>query len=322
MADPHRTESVLTELDPGATDDKARHTRTIESTADSGHAGRRVAAMSLLATVALVVTIAAQGNPVQLSGPAEDAERIGRLTASGVRIERAPVTAWFSSGAMTSEEMQSVVERLVREVAALESFVHAPRRWQNPRQRSFTYFFDDAAFFIPHATINRQVLVPVGRLRDGKAPLLHETTHALLTPPQGRRPLAWLSEGIAAYVAKSVSAETGMPEGDALDIGEIAELDAKCAAGLASEQGPRILPFIGSPADLQALYAMEPAAQVRQAFYGCSASFTKYLVQQFGIERVVDLLPENDPRRKLEDLSKTKMPDLVGRWRAAIRTIQ
>jgi hypothetical protein len=109
-----------------------------------------------------------------------------------------------------------------------------------------------------------------------------------------------------------------MLEGDALDIGEIAELDARCATGVSSEQGPRILPFVGSPANLQALYAMEPAHQVRQVFYGCSASLTKYLVQQFGIERIVDLLPESDPHKKLEDMSRLKMADLRARWMATI----
>jgi hypothetical protein len=293
---------------------------SFDRTARSTAIGRRIAAAVLIASAVCAVTVAAQRGPAQnqLSGPAEDAERIARLTASGVRIERGAITAWFSSGAMTPEEMQGVVERLLAGVTALESFVQTPRRWQNSRQRGVTYFFDNAPFFIPHATINRQVLVPVSRLRDGKAPLLHETTHALLTPPQGRRPLAWLTEGIAAYVAKSVSAENGMLEGDALDIGEIAELDARCATGVSSEQGPRILPFVGSPANLQALYAMEPAHQVRQVFYGCSASLTKYLVQQFGIERIVDLLPESDPHKKLEDMSRLKMADLRARWMATI----
>jgi hypothetical protein len=287
-------------------------------TARSTGIWRQIATVIFFTSVACAVMVAAQRSSAQnqLSGPAEDAERIARLTAGGVRIERGAVTAWFSSGAMTAEEMQGVVERLVTGVAAIESFVRTPRRWQTSRQRGVTYFFDDAPFFIPHATINRQVLVPVSRLRDGKAPLLHETTHALLTPPQGRRPLAWLTEGIAAYVAKSVSAEKGMKEGDALDIGAITELDAKCATGLSSELGPSILPFIGSPANLQALYAMEPALEVRQVFYGCSASFTKYLVRQFGIERIVDLLPESDPHRKLEDMSRLKMADLRSRWTA------
>jgi hypothetical protein len=33
---------------------------------------------------------------------------------------------------------------------------------------------------------------------------------------------------------------------------------------------------------------------------------------------VVDLLPENDPHKKLEELSRAMMADLRGRWTAAI----
>jgi hypothetical protein len=161
-------------------------------------------------------------------------------------------------------------------------------------------------------------LIPISRLRDGKAPILHETTHAMLTPPQGRRPQAWLTEGIAAYVAKAVSQQKGIPEGDTFEIGEVNEIDAKCAAGLSSSEGPRILPFIGAPGNLPALYAMEPAMAVRKVFYGCSASFTKYLVERLGIDRVVDVLPESDPHKKLEELSNMKMAELRSEWAAKI----
>jgi hypothetical protein len=59
---------------------------------------------------------------------------------------------------------------------------------------------------------------------------------------------------------------------------------------------------------------MEPALQVRTVFYGCAASFTKHLVERFGIERVVDLLPETDPHKKLEDISKMRMAELRSEW--------
>jgi hypothetical protein len=180
------------------------------------------------------------------------------------------------------------------------------------------YFFKDGPFFVPHATVSGQVLIPIVRLRDGQAPLLHETTHALLTLPQGRRPLAWLTEGAAAYVAKAVSAETGIPEGDRFELGDVHALDGTCAAGLSSEQGARVLPFIGAPGSLPALYAMEPALLVRQVFYGCAASFTKFLVERVGIERVIDVLPEADPHRKLEQLAGSSMPALRSAWMAAI----
>jgi hypothetical protein len=250
----------------------------------------------------------------QLSSPAEDAERIGRLTKTGVRLETDRVTAWFSAGAMSQEEMKALVDRLSIGVAKLEAFVHTPRGWQDSGRQPVEYYFDSGAFFIPHATVNRQVLIPISRLRDKKAPILHETTHALLTPPQGRRPLAWLTEGLAAYVAKAVSRETGIQEGDTFEVGEVDELDTKCAARLASSDGARILPFIGATGNLQTLYAMEPAFAVRQVFYGCSASFTKHLVERLGIEAVVDVLPEGDPHSKLEALSKMKMSDLRSEW--------
>lgn len=250
----------------------------------------------------------------QLSSPAEDAERIGRLTKTGVRLETDRVTAWFSAGAMSQGEMKTLVDRLGAGVAKLEAFVRTPRGWQDSRRQPVEYYFDSGAFFIPHATVNRQVLIPISRLRDGKAPILHETTHALLTPPQGRRPLAWLTEGLAAYVAKAVSRETGIQEGDTFEVGEVDELDMKCASRLASADGARILPFIGATGNLQVLYAMEPAFAVRQVFYGCAASFTKHLVERLGIEAVVDVLPEADPHNKLEALSKMKMSDLRSEW--------
>ncbi len=213
--------------------------------------------------------------------------------------------------------MRLLVDRLGKGVEALEAFLHLPRKWQDSQRRRIDYFFDTGGFFIPHAR-NRQVLLPVSRLRDGKAPLLHETTHALLTPPQGRRPFAWLSEGLADYVAKAVSAASGIPEGDVFELGNVQDLDAKCVASLSSPQGTQVLSFIGAPGNLSALYAMEPALQVRQAFYGCSASFTKYLVDRLGIDRVVDLLPENDPHKKLEQLAGVKMAALRSAWMTKI----
>jgi len=49
-------------------------------------------------------------------------------------------------------------------------------------------------------------------------------------------------------------------------------------------------------------------------FYGCAASFTKHFVDRLGIERVVDLLPEADPHKKLEELSKMRMTALRSEW--------
>lgn len=208
-----------------------------------------------------VISRAAQqpSNANQPSSPADDAARMRRLTKSGVKIESDRVTAWFSKDTMSTGEMQDVLRRLETAVTTIETFVHVPRPWQETRRRRVEYFFEEGPFFVPHATINRQVLMPIVRLRDGEAPILHETTHALLTPPQGHRPLVWLTEGVATYVAKAISQEKQIPEGDRFDLGDIGEIDGRCAAGLSSAEGARVRPFIGAPGNLQTLYAMEPA---------------------------------------------------------------
>ena len=66
--------------------------------------------------------------------------------------------------------------------------------------------------------------------------------------------------------------------------------------------------------NLSTLYAMEPVFEVRQTFYGCAASFTKYLVEQIGLERVIDVLPEDDPHKKLEQITRVKIGPLRMSW--------
>lgn len=71
----------------------------------TGKGIRRHIATAILVAAVFAMPAAAQRSAAQnqLSSPAADAERIRRLTASGVRVERGAVTAWFSSNAMTPE---------------------------------------------------------------------------------------------------------------------------------------------------------------------------------------------------------------------------
>jgi hypothetical protein len=275
---------------------------------------RRIALAGICAVLLFSNGVRAQALPSEAS----DAGRVADLMKNGVRLEADGLTAWFAPDALPSEDTKVLLDNMARGLKALEAFLHTPRAWENPRKDRVEYFFVGGPFFVPHVNLKRQVMIPVIRLRDGQAPILHETTHALLPLPQGRRPLAWLTEGVAAYVAKVVSAETGIHDGDTFDNGDVHDLDARCAAGLSSAQGPRIVPFIGAPKNLSVLYAMEPAFLVRQTFYGCAASFTKFLVDKLGIERVVDVLPEADPHKKLESLTGMKMAALRSSWAAKI----
>ncbi|HSB60889.1 MAG TPA: hypothetical protein VLI67_04175, partial [Vicinamibacteria bacterium] len=51
-------------------------------------------------------------------------------------------------------------------------------------------------------TYGRTVLLPLERVRDRRAPYLHETVHALLRTPHRS---AWLTEGLACYLESWVA---------------------------------------------------------------------------------------------------------------------
>jgi hypothetical protein len=174
------------------------------------------------------------------------------------------------------------------------------------------------------------VFIAFPRLQAGGAPVLHETTHVVIYPTaafiaampavldESANGPMWLSEGIATYVGKSVAAETGLPEGDPLDTGSLEELDARCGAALGSPVGAEIAPFIGGVGGPEALNSRQRRLQVAPAFYGCSASFTKFLAGQFGIDAVIDLMPAIDPLAALEKLAGKSVDAVRAEWRKAI----
>ena len=73
-----------------------------------------------------------------------------------------------------------------------------------------------------------------------------------------------------------------------------------------------------SPKAMSREDAMQPGLVVRRVFYGCAASFTKYLVGRLGLERFVDVLPEDDPHETLEAFAGATMASLRSSWMETI----
>ncbi len=261
-------------------------------------------------------------------GPREnDSERVAYLTENGVRVEVGRVVVWLPPDTLSSAERRSLVERLSRGLEAVEGFTYGPRRWQRFRRPRVEYYFHPSRFG-SHANPDGWVFIPFELLQDGRAPILHETTHALLNPPapylpeeyadeeEARAAYAswplWLTEGLTDYIAKTVSAQTGIPEGDVFDLGSADEMDSGCARMLSLPAGAEVMPFIGAPGAPDSL--RQRRREVAPIFYGCAASFSKFLVGLLGIEPIVDLIPEPDPHGKLEELTGMSIEMLRSSW--------
>jgi len=145
------------------------------------------------------------------------------------------VILWFPKS-LQQTDAEALIKRLDPGVAGLWKRV-GTHSWQAVRKGKITYYISDDAF-VSHASGRSAVFIPMARVRDGRAPFLHEATHELLAstrrggrPPIPSRPL-WLTEGLPDYIARLVAADLGTTESGPFDVPMISK-DRRVAAGVA-----------------------------------------------------------------------------------------
>src|SRR5262245_39996263 len=180
-----------------------------------------------------------------LNWAADDGARVETLKKEGSHVDGSHLILWFPPS-LPRADAESLVKRLDPAVAALWRLV-GTHAWQAVPKRRITYYLSDDAF-VAHASGRSAVFVPVARVKDGRAPFLHEATHELLASksgPPGKRPL-WLTEGLPEYIARVAAADVGIVERGPWDTPSIAGIDATCAERAATPDGAAMLPFVGS----------------------------------------------------------------------------
>jgi hypothetical protein len=216
-----------------------------------------------------------------------------------VRYEAERATVYFEAGQFTPEEMQRFVrlaDRGVADVAAYLEAGGAPRvtfhvRSNEPMSRSF----------------RRTVVLPAERVKNDRAPYLHETTHVLVPPRNG---CLWLSEGFASYVQSYVAEHVGGYDGYVFSWGGNGNIDRLARRHLAGERGRAVLPYVGGDGSPPEIW--EERRQVAAPFYVLSHSFVKHLVENAGVNAVKDLLRADDVPAALARATSRS----VAQWKA------
>lgn len=253
---------------------------------------------------------------------------IASLSSGGFATTVGRAIVHLPRDAMSVDEARALAARLNEDIEAIEGYTRSPRAWQRDPAR-IDYYFHPSRFISYARPVFAQVFVALERLQSGRAPLLHETAHVLLSPsadfiiahghfnPENGGP-TWLIEGIATYVAMSVSRLEGIAEGDPLGVGAIDRFDRRCAAGLDTPAGAEVLPFIGVVGTPESLGSMERRPIVGPVFYACSASFNKYLASRIGINALIELVIAKDARAQFEKLTGRNLAALLADWRRQI----
>lgn len=243
-----------------------------------------------------------------------DSLNITLLINNGVKVTDGKIIAWFPKDSLSFPEMHDITSKLNRGIIAVNRFIKAPLSWQVRQPGdSLTYYFRSDRF-VSHASKAGFVSIPFWRIKTGKAPWLHEALHEILDTKTGSwytKEISekefdenfphWLFEGLPDYIALNVSLKEGLPFFDVFSNNYQTDFDSLFKSDLKSDKGRYILTFIGSKGVMPQLSGPERNLYA-PAFYHGSASFVKYLVNQYNLQ--VLLTANAAFRKEIETLEK------------------
>jgi hypothetical protein len=277
--------------------------------------------------------------PQALDWNATDSANVALLQSEGRRMAGRQVVVWALPGEMTEAWQQALVDSLDRGVTELRRMMGAPLPWQRIGERPVQFYLVPERV-ISHASGKDVVFVSMSRVRDGRAPYLHEAGHELLAPPApffyDEQPDTvtaeatfqampyWLMEGLPDFMAQLAATAGGTREGDVFAIGGPAKADSTCAARLADNPfRTALLRTLGGSGAVDQLFTTD-RMKVAPAFYACSQSLSKFVVALVGMPRAVELFPaikRGDWPERLENMAGMSLDSLRGRWQARLGII-
>ncbi|HEX8355871.1 MAG TPA: hypothetical protein VF610_00580 [Segetibacter sp.] len=225
----------------------------------------------------------------------EDSAGITSLLNNGVQVNKGKTIAWFPKDSLSVKRMNEFVDTINLGIAAAEKFIGAPLAWQHhKKEEAYTYFFRTDSFISRSHGGFISIRFPL--VRQGHAPWLHEVMHEMLEakandsiPGSAWRENMphWLVEGLPEYIAREVYQQFGWAYFD-LSRKVIIDMDSACKEDLNNENGKYALSYIGKRGRLGDLATQGNREKYAFAFYHCSCSFTKYLVEQKGLTTVLN----------------------------------
>jgi len=264
-----------------------------------------------------------------------DSLNITNLINNGVKITNEKVIAWFPKDSIPFSQMHEITDMINKGIKATEKFIHAPLSWQlhKPNEPYTFYFRPDR--FISHASQAGFVSIPFWRIKNGKAPWLHEAIHEILDTQTGswfspgitakdfdeNMPL-WLFEGLADYLSLKISLMENLSFWDVFSNSARGDTDSLFVNEIKSEKGPYILSFIGSKGVIPELSSKDRILYA-PTFYHGSSSFVKYLTDNYDIQ--VLLTSVSLFRKELETIEKLtgkSLATLKKEWLNKLKLVQ
>lgn len=250
------------------------------------------------------------------------------LQSEGIVIERGKVIAYFPKNSLPESRMNEIVDTINLGITLADKYIGGPYDWQVFKNRQLTYYFCEGNFM---STTSKEddIFIPIWRAQSNQSPWLHETMHLLLRSVNGnwnpksnpmnlfKMPM-WLTEGLAEFLAMKISYEYHIPKFDIFESGGYSKLDSISCILLTQENGPHILKYIGKPGIIIKLFTKK-RWEYAPTFYNCSSSFTKYLVETYGLDKIINAYSNyKNEIKTIEELTGKTITELKEDWLSKI----
>ena len=225
--------------------------------------------------------------PAAASPQQRDETLAESLRREGVVLAGRHVTLHVQRDALDASRQAIFLQQLDQGVEAIRAHLGAQLDEPQGGRRIEVFVSGEVRIAHVRGDVPTMVYLPAARVRNGKAPYLHELVHALAS--WSWQHAEWLGEGLAEHVAREVAPASG---GYHHSVMQAVQPDRGPREHLASPQGQAVLPLIGPPGRhgqlppaLQAL--SDDVRRHRRThappFYLLSTSYVDFLVARIGI---------------------------------------
>lgn len=231
-----------------------------------------------------------------------DSIHIVSLIKNGIEIKRGKAICWFPKDSMSTRRMNGIADTLNIGITAAEKFIRGSLPARLPLTGTAYTFYFRTDSFISHASMAGFVSIPFWRIKEGKAPWLHEALHEMLTAGEIKwfsksiteeffmknMPL-WLSEGLPTYITIKVSQQNSLPWFDVFSRSVNPNVDSVFRMEIQSEKSQYILSYIGAKGVMPELSSPD-RQKYAPVFYHGSSSFVEFIADQYGLALLLDAI--------------------------------
>ena len=243
-----------------------------------------------------------------------------QLRQEGVKYETKRAILWVEKNGLTQKELEefgALVNQGILDIEKYTGIKFDKKRYQADK---LEYFINSKPGIARGIIASKPfIYLPLVRVKEKKAPYLHETAHKIAYKSLEA---LWMAEGFCSYVQTYVAKHYGGYNGTAHNP-ENTDVDQLAKNHLKTDAGKKLLSLIGlngSPLKMneEQREPYRPIFEDRRIsariFYNLSESFVKFLVAKIGLKKLIKIFDSADMRSNSMKITGKSVDDWKADW--------